>query len=158
MLMFPMTRSGRRLLATMVLLLASSAASAQQLNWLWWKQEPSLKLTADQSSQIDAIFQEGIARLRDQKIELDRQEGNLSGLIASMVEEAKVVRQIDRVESIRAEMNKTRTLLLLHMRQVLTPEQRAKLNALRDRREQERLQRERNKEQIAPGEPGKRSN
>ena len=156
--MFPMTRSGRRLLATMVLLLASSAASAQQLNWLWWKQEPSLKLTADQSSQIDAIFQEGIARLRDQKIELDRQEGNLSGLIASMVEEAKVVRQIDRVESIRAEMNKTRTLLLLHMRQVLTPEQRVKLNALRDRREQERLQRERNKEQIAPGEPGKRSN
>jgi Spy/CpxP family protein refolding chaperone len=158
MLMFPMTRSGRRLLAAMILLLASSAASAQQLNWLWWKQEPSLKLTADQSSQIDAIFQEGIARLRDQKIELDRQEGNLSGLIASMVEEAKVVRQIDRVESIRAEMNKTRTLLLLHMRQVLTPEQRAKLNALRDRREQERLQRERNKEQIAPGEPGKRSN
>ena len=156
--MFPMTRSGRRLLAAMVLLLASSAASAQQLNWLWWKQEPSLKLTADQSSQIDAIFQEGITRLRDQKIELDRQEGNLSGLIASMVEEAKVVRQIDRVESIRAEMNKTRTLLLLHMRQVLTPEQRVKLNALRDRREQERLQRERNKEQIAPGEPGKRSN
>jgi Spy/CpxP family protein refolding chaperone len=158
MLMFPMTRSGRRLLAAMVLLLASSAASAQQLNWLWWKQEPSLKLTADQSSQIDAIFQEGIARLRDQKIELDRQEGNLSGLIASMVEEAKVIRQIDRVESIRAEMNKTRTLLLLHMRQVLTPEQRVKLNALRDRREQERLQREGNKEQIAPGEPGKRSN
>ena len=46
-------------------------------------------------------------------------------------------RQIDRVEAVRANLNKMRTLMLLHMRQVLTPDQRTRFNALHDRWEQE---------------------
>ena len=38
-----------------------------------------------------------------------------------------MTRQIDKVEAIRSRLNKTRQLLLLHHRQVLTPEQRVKL-------------------------------
>ena len=142
----------RRLLALVFLLAFSAPASAQQLNWFWWKMEPTLALSTDQSTQIDAIFQEGIAQLQKQKEELDRLEGKLSRLIETMATEPEVTRQIDRVEAARSNLNKTRTLMLLHMRQVLKPEQRLKLNAMRDRREQERkaqeqrLQRERDKD------------
>jgi Spy/CpxP family protein refolding chaperone len=142
----------RRLLAVVFLLSFSAAASAQQLNWFWWKMEPTLALTTEQSTQIDGIFQEGIAQLQKQKAELDRLEGKLSRLIETMATEPEVSAQIDRVEAARSNLNKTRTLMLLHMRQVLKPEQRLKLNAMRDRREQERkaqeqrLQRERDKE------------
>lgn len=139
----------QRLLVFALGMLVSTAASAQQLNWFWWKMEPSLALTAEQSAQIDTIFKDGIAQLQQQKIELDRQESKLSGLIASMTEEAQVVQQIDRVEGVRSRLNKTRTLMLLHMRQILTPEQRTRLNALRDRREVERRQRERDRQRLS---------
>ena len=146
----------RRLLAIAFLLSVSAPASAQQLNWFWWTMEPTLTLTTEQSTQIDGIFQEGIAQLQKQKAELDRLEGKLSRLIETMATEPEVTQQIDRVEAARSTLNKTRTLMLLHMRQVLKPEQRLKLNALRDRREQERraqdqrLQRERDKEKSRP--------
>ena len=146
----------RRLLAVVFLLAFSAAASAQQLNWFWWKMEPTLALSAEQSTQIDGIFQDGIAQLQKQKDELDRLEGKLSRLIETSASEAEVSRQIDRVEAARSTLNKTRTLMLLHMRLVLKPEQRLKLNAMRDRREQERkaqeqrLQQERDKEKSRP--------
>ena len=148
----------RRLVAVVFVLSFSAAASAQQLNWFWWKMEPTLALSAEQSTQIDAIFQEGIAQLQKQKDELDRLEGRLSRLIETSASEAQVTRQIDRVEAARSTLNKTRTLMLLHMRLVLKPEQRVKLNAMRDRREQERKalderlqqQRETEKSRLSP--------
>jgi Spy/CpxP family protein refolding chaperone len=128
----------RRLVAAAFVLAFSTAASAQQLNWIWWKMEPTLMLSPEQSNQIDGIFQEGIGHLQKQKDELDRLETKLNRLIETMVPEAEVTQQIDRVEATRSMLNKTRTLMLLHMRQVLKPEQRLKLNAMRDRREQDR--------------------
>jgi len=151
---------GRRWLAvvlTLGLLTGLSAViSAQPLQWFWWKMEPTLALSPEQSNQIDAIFQDGIAQLQRQKDELDRLEGKLSRLIETLATEPDVTRQIDHVEAARSTLNKTRTLMLLHMRQVLTPEQRLKLNALRDRREQERkaldqrLQQEKEKLRLSP--------
>ncbi len=146
----------RRLPAVVLLLLLSTAASAQQLNWFWWKMEPTLQLSSEQSAQIDAIFQEGISQLQKQKDELDRLEMKLSRLIETMATEAEVTHQIDRVEATRSTLNKTRTLMLLHMRLVLKPEQRLKLNALLARREQERkalderLQQERDRLRSTP--------
>jgi Spy/CpxP family protein refolding chaperone len=147
----------RSLLAAVFLLAFSAAAAAQQqLNWFWWKSEPTLALSADQSAQIDSIFQEGIAQLQKQKDELDRLEGKLSRLIETSASETEVTHQIDRVEAARSTLNKTRTLMLLHMRLVLKPEQRLKLNALRDRREQERkalderLQQEKERLRLSP--------
>ena len=65
----------RRLLTVVFLLSFSAAASAQQqLNWFWWKSEPTLALSPEQSTQIEGIFQEGIAQLQRQKDELDRLE------------------------------------------------------------------------------------
>jgi Spy/CpxP family protein refolding chaperone len=137
-------RDSRRLLAAVLVLLVSSVASAQPFQW--WRMDSvrlELELTADQSAQIDAIFQKAIADLRTQKDELDGEETRLSSMIASMAEEAQVVRQIDRVESVRGAANKTRTLMLLHMRQVLTPDQRTKLNEIHARWEEEQRARDR---------------
>jgi Spy/CpxP family protein refolding chaperone len=147
----------RRLVAVVFVLSFSAAASAQQqLNWFWWKSEPTLAVSPEQSTQIDGIFQDGITQLQKQKDELDRLETKLSRLIETSASEAEVTHQIDRVEAARSTLNKTRTLMLLHMRLVLKPEQRMKLNALRDRREQERraidqrLQQERERLRNSP--------
>jgi Spy/CpxP family protein refolding chaperone len=58
-------------------------------------------------------------------------------MILANADEPSVVRQVDRVEAIRASMNKERTLMLLRMRQVLSPEQRAKLGTLHDQWEKD---------------------
>ena len=122
-----------------------------------------LGLTSEQSTQIEGIFQASMLELRQRKNELDHLEGRLSNLIETMASEQQVVEQIDRVEATRAGMNKSRTLMLLHIRQVLTPEQRVKLKAIYDRWEEERRTRE--KQRISPdgsrrpesqGGPGKR--
>jgi Spy/CpxP family protein refolding chaperone len=146
----------RQVLALALALSFSTAASAQPLQWFWWKMEPTLALSTEQSSQIENIFQEGIGQLQKQKDELDRLEAKLSRLIETSASEAEVTHQIDHVEAVRSTLNKTRTLMLLHMRLVLKPDQRLKLNALRDRREQERkaqdqqLQQQRAKPRLSP--------
>ena len=108
---------------------------AQSFGFPWWRDaqfQRELVLTADQSARIDAIFQDAFAKLRQKKAELDQQEEELSRMIATNAEEGLVIKQVDRVETIRAHMNKTRTLMLLHERQVLTPDQRVKLNKLHE--------------------------
>jgi Spy/CpxP family protein refolding chaperone len=78
-------------------------------------------------NRIEAIFQAVLPELRKGRDDLERHEAELSRLIESSADETLVTRQIDKVEAIRSRLNKTRQLLLLHHRQVLTPEQRVKL-------------------------------
>ncbi len=94
--------------------------------------------------------------LRRQKDELDKVEAQLSHLIETNADEAMVTKQIDHVEMARAALNKTRTLMLLHMRQVLTPDQRTKLSAMRDRPDRDQRNRERGQGQ--PSGPETRKN
>lgn len=104
----------------------------------WWKDEQfkkDLGLTNEQSVRIEAIFQVAFPQLKQGYDELDRVENKLSHLIEINAEEAMVVKQIDRVEATRANLHKTRTLMHLHMRQVLTQEQRLRFTALFDQRE-----------------------
>ena len=99
--------------------------------------QQELGLSADQSARIDAIFQAAISQLRPKKEELDKQEDQLSQLIVAGADEALVTRQVDKVEAIRSQMNKMRTLMLLKERQVLSPEQRVKLNKLHEQWERD---------------------
>lgn len=122
----------RRLLPAIVFLLASAASvHAQSFGFAWWRDadfQRDLGLTADQVSRIESVFQATVPTLRTKKADLDQQEDELSRLVGANADESLVTKQVDRVEAIRSHMNKTRTLMLLHMRQVLTPEQRLKLN------------------------------
>ena len=120
-------------IAALLLLALASPVRGQSFGFPWWRDpqfQRDLSLSTDQSGKIDAVFQKTIPSLREKRTELDAQEEELSRMIAANSEEAVVIRQVDKVEAIRSHMNKTRTLMLLHMRQVLTPEQRTKLNQL----------------------------
>jgi Spy/CpxP family protein refolding chaperone len=125
----------RRWLAVAVMLALAAPLHAQSFGFSWWKDaqfQRDLGLTPDQTAKIDAIFQSTISLLRQKKADLDRQEDELSSMIAAGADESLVTRQVDKVESTRASMNKMRTLMLLHERQVLTPDQRVRLNKLHE--------------------------
>jgi Spy/CpxP family protein refolding chaperone len=121
--------------AVFLLLALAAPVHAQSFGFSWWKDaqfQRDLGLTPDQTAKIDAIFQSTISLLRQKKADLDRQEDDLSRMIAAGADESLVTRQVDKVESTRASMNKMRTLMLLHERQVLTPDQRVRLNKLHE--------------------------
>jgi len=123
----------RPLLPAMFLLALAAPVHGQSFGFPWWKDaqfQKDLSLTAEQSARIETVFQSTVTILRQKKVELDQQEAELSRLIAGNADEGVVTRQVDKVEGIRAHLNKTRTLMLLRMRQVLTPDQRVQLNRL----------------------------
>ena len=126
---------GRRAAGLVIIFSLAAAAEgrAQSFGFPWWRDaqfQKDLSLSADQSARIDSVFQSTVSLLRQKREELDQQEAELSRLIAANADETVVVRQVDRVEGIRASLNKHRTLMLLRMRQVLSPEQRVRLNKI----------------------------
>ena len=129
-----------RCVAALLVVGLTASVRAQSFGFPWWRDpqfQKDLALTADQSARIDAVFQKTVPGLREKKTQLDAEEDQLSRMIAASAEESAVTRQVDKVEAIRSYMNKTRTLMLLHMRQVLTPEQRVKLSQLHEKWEKE---------------------
>jgi Spy/CpxP family protein refolding chaperone len=130
----------RRLLPALLVLALAAPLHGQSFGFAWWKDpqfQHDLGLSSDQSARIDAIFQAAISQLRPKKEELDKQEDLLSQQIVAGADETLVSRQVDKVEAIRAHMNKMRTLMLLKERQVLSPEQRVKLNKLHEQWERD---------------------
>jgi Spy/CpxP family protein refolding chaperone len=108
----------------------------------WWLSEEvktQVGLTAQQSQELEGIFQSELPRLRTGWEELDRLEQDLSRLMDdSAADENRVSAAVDRAEAARASLNKTRTLMLFRMYRVLTPDQRVKLKTFHDRRQRER--------------------
>lgn len=131
----------RQLICTAFLLLAAVPALAQTLTpqtlpFPWWKSEPfkkELGLSADQSGRIDKIWETTRPELRAEWDELSKLDAKLSHLIQTDADEALLARQIDRVESARANANKTRSLMLVQMLKVLTPDQRLRFKVLHER-------------------------
>jgi Spy/CpxP family protein refolding chaperone len=112
--------------AALIVLLAGVVPVLGQ-GFAWWRADQFQKeigLTRDQSNRIDGVFQSALPKLHQAKDDLDRQQAELSRLIEADTDEFQVSRQVDRVEATRAILNKARTMMLVHMRQVLTPEQR----------------------------------
>jgi Spy/CpxP family protein refolding chaperone len=105
----------------------------------WWKvYKAELKLTPEQASRIDAIFEQTFPQLRASFEELNKREQQLSSLIsANDATEAQVLKQADQIESIRSELSKTRVLMLFRMRRVLSAEQREKLQQLQQEHERD---------------------
>jgi Spy/CpxP family protein refolding chaperone len=129
-----------RLLPAVFVLALVAPIHGQSFGFPWWRDaqfQKDLSLTTDQASRIDGVYQSAVPNLRAKKEELDQQEAELSRLIAGNADELLVTRQVDRVETIRANLNKMRTLMLLHMRQVLTPDQRVRLNKMHEQWEKD---------------------
>ncbi len=137
------------LAAGFLVVLAPIVAEAQTASpgraprpFAWWKSEPfkkELGLTTDQSARIDKIWEATRPELRQEWDSLSALESKLSKMIQLDADEAALTRQIDRVETARAGANKTRSLMLVQMLKVLTPEQRTRFNALHERWLQENM-------------------
>jgi Spy/CpxP family protein refolding chaperone len=109
----------------------TSSASAQSKWWSAERHRRELALTAEQSQRLEQIYQATVPKLRSAKKELDRQELQFSELMKrdSPPPESEVMAAIERLETAKSGLGKLRTLMLYQMRRVLTPEQRAKLEA-----------------------------
>jgi Spy/CpxP family protein refolding chaperone len=109
----------------------------QQQRPKWWldpKLRAELKITDQQSSLVDQIWQSSRPQLRDSWMQLEKLEATLAEMTQDdKVDETTVIAQIDKVEQMRAEANKRRTVMIYRMNKVLKPEQRAKVRALYER-------------------------
>lgn len=128
-----------RVVAALVLLaLCATPALAQRGKW--WQDDrfrKELGLTAEQSERLEAIFQKTQPTLRERMRSLDQAEDQLEELIETG-DDATVMEHVGVVEAARAELNKTRTMMLLRMRRTLTTDQWAKFTALADAHQRNR--------------------
>src|SRR5918996_2948226 len=123
-----------------VVLLAFCAAPALAQRGKWWQDErfrSELGLTAEQSTRLEEIFQKTQPMMRQQMRALDDAEDEFDRLVETG-DDAAVLDHVGIVEAARAELNKTRTVMLLRMRRSLTADQWAKFTALADQRNRNR--------------------
>ena len=133
--------------AVLVVLLASVSVGAQ--GFKWWQNDryrAELGLTTDQSRRLEEIFQSNQSTLRAQKKAFDTAEAEFNRLVEHGNDSA-VMEQVLNVEAARAELNKTRALMLLRMRRALTTDQWLKLGAMHQADERER----KHQQQKGPG-------
>ena len=115
----------------------------------WWTMEKyrqELKLTADQTGQIEKIFQVSMDRLKAQKDDFDRAQSDFSQLMKKgTATERDLLRAADSLELARFKVSSERTSMLVRIHSVLTPEQRLGLQAIskRDREDDKNSNRSR---------------
>ena len=105
--------------------------------WKWWLYDRAeLGISESQSNEINSIFESTLQKLRETRQELDRAEEEMARIIKEhKAALSAVASHVDRLETARAQHNKTRTLMLYRMHLLLSAEQRTKLEALRARRD-----------------------
>jgi Spy/CpxP family protein refolding chaperone len=107
----------------------------------WWasdKIKQEIKLTPEQSAEIEKIFQGSMERLRVEKDDFDRAQNSFSELMQkTSVDDREFQRAVDRLEMARFYVSKERTIMLVRIHSVLTPDQRKGLEAVRKRDDSE---------------------
>ena len=100
----------------------------------WWlnpDDRKALGLTDDQANQIDKIFESTMPSQRAKWHEFEQLEDDLQKMFKeSTTDVASFTQKVTQVEKMRAELATTRSTMLYRMRQVLTAQQRPKLDAL----------------------------
>jgi periplasmic protein CpxP/Spy len=101
----------------------------------WWTDPQlaqNLGLTDDQKQKMEDVFQKNRLTLIDLSAALQKQEAIMEPLLqGDKPDEAKVLAQIDKVASARAELEKANARMLFGIRSILTPEQWKKLQTER---------------------------
>jgi len=135
--------SWRGVIWCLVFVLAVPAVGAAQ-GFKWWQSDKfkaELALAPEQIMRLEDVYQSLRPTLTTGKEDLDRLEGRLSKIISEgIAPEGDVMKLVDQVEHARAELAKSRMLMIYRMHQLLTAEQRVKMNAMHERWEQERRQ------------------
>src|SRR5512140_3122961 len=130
-------------------LLAASAASAYaQLPEVppgkWWKRPrivERLKLKPDQQERLDEIFSKNRRSFIDLKADVDRRAVDLEELLTKKGSDpARIFAATDALEQAKAKLGKTRTMMIVEMKGVLSDEQWQRILELRDEWRRERFE------------------
>ena len=127
---------GRLAAVFAILLLLSSPVSAQGVKW-WMSDQykRELSLTTDQSRRLEEVFQAALPTLRTQKKALDDADQQFQ-LMMQRGNYSSVMEQVDHLEAARSNLNRTRAMMLVNMRKLLTTDQWIKLDAMHQAAEQ----------------------
>ena len=119
-----------------------AAGEGQDRRFKWWKDaeiRKELGLSTRQSDKVDQIWESTVPSIRAAHDEMEGLQAELSRLIRENTADEKVVAlQIDRVEALRSQINKARSLMLYRMHRVLSKTQHDTLTALMDKWRKER--------------------
>jgi Spy/CpxP family protein refolding chaperone len=123
----------KRLLIIFAALLLTAPVHAQ--DGKWWKRPriaQALGLTTQQTADLEKIFAKSRPRIIDLKADLEKKQfAYQEAMTSDKVDRKEVAALIEAREQARAQLQKELSLMELDMRQVLTPEQREKAEALR---------------------------
>lgn len=121
-------------LAALLLAIGAPVASAQ--GFKWWQNDRfqrELALTTEQVGRLEEIYQAAGPAMRAQKGALDRLQSDLSAMVNDgRADDTVAADLIARVETARADLGRTRALMLYRMRRLLTSDQHLKLKVLFD--------------------------
>ena len=127
----------RRFLAGALLALAaaSMAAQADMPEGKWWKRPRiahEIGLTDDQAKRIEDIFVRERPKLIDLKANLEKRQFELQTAMENNAPRPDIEKKLDAVENARRDLQKTRVLMLLDIKNELKPEQWEKLRQMRE--------------------------
>ena len=115
------------LAALCVAILPALALAADLPDGKWWKRPrlaAEIGLTSDQTKEIEKIFVRSRPKLIDLRGELEKRQLVLQESMEDQTADRRTVeKQIEAVETARAELQKARALMVLDMKQVLRPQQ-----------------------------------
>jgi Spy/CpxP family protein refolding chaperone len=98
-----------------------------------------LKLTNEQSTEIEQIVQASMARLRGDKDDLDRAQSEFRQMMEQpSTSQRELLKAAERLEMARFLISKERTTMLVRIHSLLTPDQRRGLDAIAKRHEEQR--------------------
>ena len=119
-----------------------SAHSAPRPPFNWWKTDKykqELKLSAAQSDEVELIVQGSLARMKADKEDLDRAQSDFRLLMEKpTANQRELLKAAERLEMARYSIAKERTMMVVRIHSVLTPDQRHGLDAIAKRHEAER--------------------
>jgi Spy/CpxP family protein refolding chaperone len=102
-----------------------------------YKQE--LKLTTEQSAEIERIVEASMARMKADKEDLDRAQSDFRLMMErANATERDLLKAAERLEMARFSISKERTTMLVRIHHLLSPEQRRGLDAIAKRHDANR--------------------
>ena len=108
----------------------------------WWTNEryrQELRLTTEQTAQIERIVQDSMSRLKGDKEDLERAQADFRlAMERANVPERELLKAAERLEMARYSISKERTTMLVRIHSVLTADQRKKLDAISKRHDENR--------------------
>src|SRR5512140_26875 len=133
---------------TVVLALAAGAPALAQLPEMplgkWWKRPrvvERLKLKAEQQERLDEICGKNRRAVIDLKADVERRAVDLEDLLAKKESEpGRISAATDALEQAKGRLGKSRTMMIVEMKGVLTDDQWQKILDLRDEWRRERME------------------